>query len=121
MKVMPTHKRGAPKSVHYFGSLAYGIFLDGRRPQLEHPMTLAFPNASRSFDDVRKLICFTGYDGMFEVRFFVDAAALSTIRVSEQDYLRAFDGARSKIQQIALNLYNPKHGMTYTLRAADLR
>ena len=84
-------------------------------------MSLTFPNASRSFDNVRNLIRFTGYDGMFEVKFFVDAAALSATRLSEQDYLRAFDAARSKIQQIALKLYNPKHGMTYTLRAADLR
>jgi hypothetical protein len=84
-------------------------------------MALAFPDASRSFDNVRNLIRFTGYDGMFEVKFFLHAAALSSAKLSEQGYLRAFDATRSKIQQIALKLYNPKHGMTYTLRAADLR
>lgn len=40
-------------------------------------MTLLFPNRSRSFDDVRKVVRFLGYDGMFEIRFFVEAAALA--------------------------------------------
>lgn len=40
-------------------------------------MTLAFPNSARSFDDVRKAVRFFGHDGMFEIRFFVEAAALA--------------------------------------------
>ena len=40
-------------------------------------MTLAFPNPSRSFDDARNAVRFIGHDGMFEVRFFVEAGALA--------------------------------------------
>ena len=40
-------------------------------------MTLAFPNPSRSFDEVRNAVRFIGHDGMFEVRFFVEAGALA--------------------------------------------
>lgn len=39
-------------------------------------MTLAFPNPSRNFDKARNAIRFTGYDGMFEVPFFVETSAL---------------------------------------------
>ena len=46
-------------------------------------MTLSFPNISRSFDNARNVIRFTGYDGMFEVRFFVETGAFSTARLSE--------------------------------------
>ncbi|TCL63212.1 uncharacterized protein DUF1488 [Rhizobium sp. BK251] len=58
-------------------------------------MTLLFPNRSRSFDDVRKVVRFLGYDGMFEVRFFVETTALprTSTGMSETDYLRAFDAA----------------------------
>ena len=38
-------------------------------------MTLAFPNPSRSFDEVRNAVRFIGHDGMFEVPFFIDADA----------------------------------------------
>ena len=39
-------------------------------------MTLAFPNPSRSFDRTRNAVRFTGYDGMFEVPFFIEIGAL---------------------------------------------
>ena len=39
-------------------------------------MTLAFPNPSRSFDEVRNAVRFIGHDGMFQVRFLVEAGAL---------------------------------------------
>ncbi|MBB2672903.1 UNVERIFIED_ORG: hypothetical protein GGE44_002465 [Rhizobium esperanzae] len=41
-------------------------------------MTLTFPNKSRSFDESRNAVRFSGYDGMFEVRFLVEANALRT-------------------------------------------
>jgi hypothetical protein len=84
-------------------------------------MALTFPNASRSYDDVRNVVRFAGYDGMFEVKFLVDGAALSAARLSEAGYLRAFDAARARIQAVALKVYKPRRGTTYTLRAADLR
>lgn len=39
-------------------------------------MTLIFPNSSRSFDEKRNAVRFLGHEGMFEVRFFVEADAL---------------------------------------------
>ncbi|MBP2560049.1 hypothetical protein J2T08_000790 [Neorhizobium galegae] len=86
-------------------------------------MTLIFPNRSRSFDEARKVVRFLGYDGMFEVRFFVEAKALAdstATGMSEADYLRAFDAARSSIQDAAMKAYRPSRGTTYTLTAADL-
>jgi hypothetical protein len=71
-------------------------------------MTLDFPNRSRSFDEARNAVRFTGYDGMFEVPFFVEAAALANqggrpdrIRASEAEYLAAFDAARGSIYDVA--------------------
>ena len=86
-------------------------------------MALTFPNKSRSFDDVRNVVRFTGYDGMFEVKFLVDATALvktAATRISEAECLRAFDAARARIQEVATKLYSPKRGTIYTLTAADL-
>jgi Protein of unknown function (DUF1488) len=40
-------------------------------------MTLAFPNPSRSFDEARNGVVFFGHDGVFEIRFFVEAGALA--------------------------------------------
>lgn len=40
-------------------------------------MTLAFPNSSRSFDEVRNAVRFMGHDGMFQIRFFIEAGALT--------------------------------------------
>jgi hypothetical protein len=86
-------------------------------------MSLTFPNTSRSFDEIRNVVRFIGYDGMFEVKFFVDATALvktAASKVSEADCLRAFDAARARIQVVATRLYSPKRGTIYTLSAADL-
>lgn len=41
-------------------------------------MTLIFPNPSRSFDETHNAVRFSGYDGVFQVPFVVEAAALST-------------------------------------------
>lgn len=43
-------------------------------------MTLDFPNPSRSFDEARNAVRFIGHDGMFEVPFFIEAAALASAR-----------------------------------------
>lgn len=86
-------------------------------------MGLTFPNESRSFDDARNVIRFTGYDDMFEVKFFVEAAALvkaAGTEISEAECLRAFDAARSEIQKTATKLYSRKRGSVYKLTAADL-
>ena len=91
-------------------------------------MTLAFPNPSRSFDQVRNAVRFTGHDGMFEVRFFVEAgalqqsdAALHGSGASEKNYLAAFDALRTRIQNVARKAYSHCRCDSYTLTAADFR
>lgn len=87
-------------------------------------MTLQFPNKSRSFDDVKRTVRFHGYDGMFEVRFLVEAAALlhkASDNDAETDYLNAFDRSRSKIQDVAIKLYERNRRSGYTLTASDLK
>ncbi|EJC79971.1 Protein of unknown function (DUF1488) [Rhizobium leguminosarum bv. trifolii WSM2297] len=87
-------------------------------------MALTFPNRSRSFDEARKGVRFIGYDGMFEVRFLVEEAALgSAIKQgsSEAAYLNAFDAARSSIQEAASRAYQHRRGNNLTLKAEDFR
>ena len=91
-------------------------------------MTLAFPNPSRSFDEARNAVRFTGHDGMFEVPFFVDADVLAqldtTLRgtgTSERKYLSAFDALRTSIQEVAREAYSHGRRNFYTLTAADFR
>lgn len=91
-------------------------------------MTLEFPNRSRSFDEVRDAVRFTGYDGMFEVSFYVESGALSAPRTTlaahagaEAAYLSAFDAHRSSILDAARNAYARKRSDRYTLTAGDLR
>jgi hypothetical protein len=60
-------------------------------------MALQFPNRSRSFDDVKRTVRFRGRDGMFEVSFLIEAAALLTrpgSGAAEAKYLSAFDRSR---------------------------
>jgi hypothetical protein len=91
-------------------------------------MTLDFPNRSRSFDEARRAVRFIGYDGMFEVPFFVEAAVLVKSRrepgsaiASEADYLGAFDAERGKILDVAREAYTNSRRTSYTLTAGDFR
>lgn len=87
-------------------------------------MTLEFPNRSRSFDEARDAVRFIGHDGMFEVPFFVETAALHravTTSQTETDFLTAFDAARSSIHDIARKAYSRGHRPSYTLTVADFR
>lgn len=88
-------------------------------------MTLEFPNRSRNFDEARKAVRFIGYDGMFEIRFFVEAAALASASPGrsgvESDCLAAFDALRPSIHDAARSAYDRKRGDSYVLTAADLR
>jgi hypothetical protein len=91
-------------------------------------VTLAFPNPSRSFDRTRNAVRFTGYDGMFEVPFFVEIGALVTsateLRMSdtlETTSLSAFDASRASIHAAAFKVYSGGRRTNYTLTAADLR
>ena len=91
-------------------------------------MTLSFPNSSRSFDETRKGVRFVGHDGMFEVKFMIDADALSRSSatdgadlVTEAQYLDAFDAGRRSIHTAAVRAYASGRGSTCILTAADLR
>ena len=87
-------------------------------------MTLAFLNPSRSFDEARNAVRFIGHDGMFEVPFFVETAALAkpdrTV-LTEADFLTAFDAARSSIHDVAREAYSHGRRTSYILTAADFR
>ncbi|PBB78582.1 hypothetical protein CK218_24170 [Mesorhizobium sp. WSM3879] len=91
-------------------------------------MTLAFPNTSRSFDQERNGVYFVGHDGMFQIRFFVEAEALAKNGIAlggkasvETAYLAAFDGLRTSIQEMAGKVYARHRRDSYTLTAADFR
>ncbi len=85
-------------------------------------MTLTFPNPSRSFDETRKAVRFTGYDDMAQVPFIIEAEALSIsgrTAESESECLTAFDAARGSIQSAARKAYSRGRGNPYTLTVAD--
>lgn len=91
-------------------------------------MTLAFPNPSRSLDKARNAVRFTGYDGMFEIPFFVDIGALvksaTELRMSETleaTCLSAFDALRTSIYAAAAKAYLDGRRASYVLTAADIR
>jgi hypothetical protein len=87
-------------------------------------MALTFPNRSRSLDEARKAVRFVGYDGMFEVSFFVETAALAkagAAELAETDALAAFDAARTTIQDMARFVYSKGGRTLYVLTAADFR
>ncbi len=85
-------------------------------------MTLTFPNPSRSFDEAHNVVRFTGYDGVFQVPFIVEAAALITSggkAFREAECLTAFDAARELILDVARKAYSDRRRSSYTLTAAD--
>ena len=91
-------------------------------------MTLAFPNPSRSFDEARNAIHFFGHDGLFEIRFLVEAGALvisgtglPMSGMSEAKCLSAFDAVRASILEIAREAYSHGRRNYYTLTAADFQ
>jgi hypothetical protein len=90
-------------------------------------MTLAFLNPTRSFDHVRHAVSFFGHDGVFEIRFFVEASALArpgpapTGSDAPEKCLSAFDALRASIHEAARQAYASRRGSSYTLTAADFR
>jgi hypothetical protein len=89
-------------------------------------MSIAFPNRSRSYDTTERRIRFLGYDGMFEVRFFIglDALAKTMARSvsDESDALAAFDEMRRSILEAAEKAYaRGKRNNMCVLTAADFR
>jgi hypothetical protein len=73
-------------------------------------MGISFPNEARSFDEKSRCVRFTGYDGMFEIKFYlateVLAPAKSPRNASEADYLTSLDALRPKILEAATSAYS---------------
>jgi len=88
-------------------------------------MSLNFPNPSRSFDASSSRVCFWGYDSTIEISFFVEAGALKRLcpemSSAEAGFLKAFDAARKRIQEVADEVYvrGGKGSYAYTLAADD--
>ncbi|MGB5606083.1 MAG: DUF1488 domain-containing protein [Gammaproteobacteria bacterium] len=88
-------------------------------------MRLSFPNPSRSFDASSSRVCFWGYDSAIEISFFVEADALKRLcpamSGAETGFLKAFDAARTRIQEVADKVYTRggKGSFAYVLAAED--
>ena len=83
-------------------------------------MSLSFPNRSRSYDASARRIRFSGYDGMFEVPFLVEADVFPDAK-SEAGYLAAFDAGRDAIQKVATRAYSYGGRRIYILTPNDFR
>lgn len=90
----------------------------------DRPWRLPFPNRSRSYDEARKAIRFLAHDGMFEIPFFIESAALlksTSPRSTEAACLFAFDRARSLIEEVAQSVYSSGHRPVYILTRNDFQ
>lgn len=86
-------------------------------------MTIAFPNDSRSYDPVRKIILFWGYDGVIEKVFSIPVEALLKIKNllhhDEASLLDIFDANRKLIYAIAAKVYSRRNSGPYYLAATN--
>jgi len=84
---------------------------------------IGFPNQSRSFDEDHGTIRFSGYDGVMEVRFVLEAPALEQIagitRSPDTAYLDAFDQYRAQIETAAVRAYKKSRKSLIWLSSAD--
>jgi hypothetical protein len=84
---------------------------------------IGFPNEMRSFDEDAGIIRFSGYDGVMEVRFMLEAPALEQIaglsRSPDTAYLDAFDQYRDRIQTAAIRSYKKHRNSLIRLSSAD--
>ena len=88
-------------------------------------MKLSFPNPSRSFDASKNRVLFWGYDKTIEISFFVELDALKRLCPEmssvETEFLQAFDTARTRIYEVANEIYekSPSRSFSYVLAAKD--
>lgn len=86
-------------------------------------MALNFPNRSRSYDPRGRRVQFWGYDGAFEISFFVDQRAFARMspeaQLDEAGLLSVFDRYRDRILQAAAKAYAGRRKDAYTLLASD--
>jgi hypothetical protein len=84
------------------------------------PMSLTFPNPSRSYDESGHRVRFLGHDGMFQVQLFVDADVFAGVS-TEAGYLAAFDARRNGIQKVAIKAYAATRRSSYIFTSKDFR
>ncbi len=88
-------------------------------------MGVSFPNGARSFDHRNRCVRFTGYDGMFEIKFFLATEVLacekSQRNATEDDYLASFDALRPRILKAAASAYAKARSSTVTLDLGHFR
>jgi Protein of unknown function (DUF1488) len=87
------------------------------------PMTLSFPNPSRSFDATRGAVRFWGHDGAMEASFFVSADALKRLAPDTgrdaAGCLAAFDAHRESVLAAAAKVYARGRKGSYDLIDSD--
>ena len=88
------------------------------------PMTINFPNTSRSYDNKRNAVRFWGYDQSMEASFFISADALQGLKPGasgdEGSLLQAFDSHRAQICETAAKLYGrSRKSGSYDLHRSD--
>lgn len=88
-------------------------------------MGIRFPNEARSFDDKNRCVRFSGYDGMFEVKFYLAAEVLACEKshrnARESDYLTSFDALRPRILKVAASAYSKAQTSAISLSLQDFR
>ena len=87
------------------------------------PLTLSFPNRSRSYDATRHAVRFWGHDSAMEASFFVGEDALKRIQpdmgFDETGLLSAFDRNRDLICAVAAKVYERGRKGSYDLAPSD--
>jgi hypothetical protein len=75
----------------------------------ERARVIDFPNHSRSYDPMRRVVRFWGHDSAIEASFFISQDALTRIQpgvqLDELGLLNAFDANREKICAAAAMVY----------------
>ncbi len=86
-------------------------------------MGIEFPNHSRSYDEARQRIRFSGYDGTKEVQMFIEEAAIwhlnGGIRSGGAALLAAFDRHRDRICKAAVIAYGRHRADSQNLQKSD--
>jgi Protein of unknown function (DUF1488) len=89
----------------------------------QQPITLSFPNRSRSYDPTRRAVRFWGHDSVMETSFFVTDDALKRlapdIPCDEAGFLAAFDSHRDLILAAAAKVYARGRKGSYDLVDTD--
>jgi hypothetical protein len=86
-------------------------------------MGLSFPNASRSYDRVRRCVSFWGHEATFEIAFHMDEDALQRIspdtKQDEASLLHVFDANRVQIERVAGKAHSRRRQNYHRLSASD--